>query len=48
MDGNDELNSGDQIWVYKDYDDDGTDDITSGYKFKILDGDDNIVISKEL
>ena len=42
------INSGDCFWIYKDYNDDGTNEITSGYKFKILDGDGNEVLTKEL
>jgi flagellin-like protein len=42
------INSGDAIWVYKDYDDDGDDEITSGYRIKILDADGNEVLNKEL
>jgi len=41
------VSAGDGIWVFKDYNADGTDDFTPGYKFKIIDNDDNEVLVKE-
>lgn len=41
------INAGDVFWIYKDYNDDGTDDVVPGYVFKILDGKDNEVLTKE-
>jgi hypothetical protein len=38
---------GDSIWVYKDYDADGKNDIFPKYSFNILDYDDNLVMKKE-
>ena len=47
-DGNDKVNAGDHVWIWIDNDDDGQNEIQPGYKFVILDGDDNKVLSKEL
>ena len=42
------INSGDAFYIYKDYNDDGTDDISSGYKFKIQDAEGTAILIKEL
>lgn len=41
------ISLGDSIWVYKDYDADGKNDIFPKYSFNILDYDDNLVMKKE-
>lgn len=41
------ISAGDSIWVYKDYDADGKNDILPRYTFNILDNDDNPVMKKE-
>jgi len=41
------VSAGDALWVYKDYNADGTEDFTTGYRVKILDGSDNEVLTKE-
>lgn len=45
---NGRVNAGDIIRIYKDYNDNGADDIKPGYKIKFYDGDNNNVLSKEL
>ena len=42
------INAGDTIWIFKDNNADGTNDIESGYVFKILDGKDNEVLKQVL
>jgi len=42
------VNAGDAIWIYKDYNDDGTNEISSGYKIKILDNNDYEILVKEV
>ena len=41
------ISAGDSIWIYKDYDADGKNDILPRYAFNILDNDDNFVLKKE-
>ena len=41
------LNSGDSIWVFKDWNEDNTEDVTTGYAFKVLDGKNEDVLTKE-
>jgi hypothetical protein len=41
------INSGDSIWVFKDWNEDNTDDVTTGFTFKILDGKNKDVLRKE-
>ncbi|MCK5559718.1 MAG: hypothetical protein KAJ51_03960 [Thermoplasmata archaeon] len=45
---NGKLDSGDSIWIYKDWTSDGTQDIQSRYTFKILDADHEMVLKKQL
>ena len=42
------VSSDDSIWIYKDYNDDGTNEIASRYTFKILDGNNEMVMKKQL
>ena len=42
------VSSDDSIWIYKDYDADSTNEITSRYTFKILDGNNEMVMKKQL
>ena len=42
------LNFGDILWIIKDYNDDGINDVKPGYKFKIVDNEGNERLSKEL
>jgi len=39
--GNDKIDSGDAVWVYKDYNNDGVDDVNSDCRFKIVDEQNN-------
>ncbi len=45
--GDGKVNAGDKIWVYKDFERDGTANVEPGYNLKILDGKDNEVLTKE-
>ena len=49
LDNNGDLrvNAGDLIWIFKDSDADGIDDVTSRCEFKILDSLDNEVLTKQ-
>ena len=42
------INANDAIWVYKDWERDGTQDVTSRYTFTILDQDNKVVYSKAI
>ena len=42
------VSASDSIWIYKDYDNDGIEEITSGYRIKIVDGNGKEVLTKEL
>jgi FlaG/FlaF family flagellin (archaellin) len=42
------INADDAIWVYKDYERDGTQDVQSRFTFKILDADGEMVLKKQL
>jgi hypothetical protein len=41
------ITSGDSIWVFKDWNEDNTDDVTPGFNFKILDSENNEILNKE-
>jgi flagellin-like protein len=41
------VNSGDSIWVFKDWNEDDSDDVFTGFAFKILDGKNQDVLKKE-
>jgi hypothetical protein len=45
---NGKLDSGDSIWIYKDWTRDGTQDVQSGYMFKILNADYEMILKKQL
>ncbi len=45
--GDSKVNAGDSIWIYKDYDDDGVEEVISRYRFSIFDWDENEVLRKE-
>jgi hypothetical protein len=45
---NGKISADDTIWIYKDYNADGTNEILSNYLFNILDADGNMVLKKQL
>ena len=47
-DADEKVSSGDALWVYKDYDSDGTLDFTGSYTLEFKDGNNNLVGSEKL